>query len=234
MLFAKASGWKARLLEHWQTGVILNFSSGNPRTVTAAHMTYATGTQNLDIAQQRADLVGPQLFDRNTRGHYAWNPAGNNGFYFGQNKFLTVPDPQQCAPGGVTDHVDSMGFNLLNSGFCTLQAIAANSNGSPGGTIFQNPLPGHQGNMPFGLNSPGQWRFDANLSKKFKLTESKSLQFRLDALNVLNHPGVTDPQPQTGQTIDTPGIIFGQFASKQGLGAYTQTRYLTGQLRFEF
>ena len=236
LLFAKASGWKGRLLEHWQTGVIFNVSSGNPRTVTAAHMTYATGTQNLDVAQQRADLVGPQLFSQNTRGKIAWNPAGNNGFYYGQNKFVTVADPQ-CSPGGVTDHVDSMGFNLLTGGGCTLQSIAAaNSTGGSAGTIFQNPLPGHQGNMPFGLNAPGQWRFDANVSKKFKLTESKSLQFRLDALNVLNHDGVGDQQPMTGQTINTAGVIFGQFTSKEvlGSGANPQTRYITAQLRFDF
>ena len=105
-------------------------------------------------------------------------------------------------------------------------------------TIFQNPFPGHRGNMPFGLNAPGQYRFDANLSKKFRISETKAVQFRLDALNVFNHPGVGDPQPRTagGQSINTPGIIFGQIPDKGvlGSGANPQMRYLTAQLRLDF
>ncbi|HEY2382778.1 MAG TPA: TonB-dependent receptor [Terriglobia bacterium] len=237
LLMPKSSGTLARILEHWQTGFIFNVSSGNPRTVIGAKTLYATGLQNLDSAQSRADLVAPQLFSQNTKGHVVWNSAGNDGFFYGQGKFLTVAD-QQCAPGGVTDHVDEMGLNLRTSGFCTLQSIAQNSGGAAGQTIFQNPFPGHRGNMPFGLNAPGQYRFDANLSKKFTLSETKSVSLRLDALNVFNHPGPSDQQPETGQSINTPGIIFGQFPAKgNGLGssgANPQTRYITGQLRLDF
>jgi hypothetical protein len=235
MLLGHTSGLLARLVEHWQTGFIFNVSSGNPRTVTAGHMFYATGNQNLDAGQNRADLVAPELFSPNTKGHLQWNPPGNNGFWYGKDKWLTVADPQ-CAPGGVTDHVDSMGFNLLNSGFCSLQAVTAEtSTGSAGKIVFQNPYPGHRGNMPFGLNAPGQYAFNANVSKRFRLNETKSLQLRVDALNVLNHPGPNDPQGiAVGGTINVPGAIFGQFQGKGGLGANPQTRYLTGQLRLDF
>jgi hypothetical protein len=34
----------------------------------------------------------------------------------------------------------------------------------------------------------GNWRFDANLGKTFRISESKSLQVGFDAQNVLNHP----------------------------------------------
>jgi hypothetical protein len=94
--------------------------------------------------------------------------------------------------------------------------------------------------MPFGLNAPGQYRFDANLSKKFQISETKALSFRLDALNVFNHPGVGDPEPRTaaggGPSINTPGIIFGQLIDKGvlGSGANPQMRYITGQLRLDF
>ncbi len=238
LFLPKDSGLAARLLEHWQLGFIFNVSSGNPRTVIGAHTLYATGNQNLDSAQNRADLVAPQLFSADTKGNLQWDPAGNRGFFYGKDKYITVPD-QQCSPGGVTDHVDSMGFNLMNSGFCTLQSVAAqNSDGTRGPVIFQNPFPGHRGNMPFGLNAPGQYRFDANLSKRFKLTETKSLQVRVDALNVFNHPGPGDPQPRTagGQSINTPGIIFGQIPDKgvAGSGANPQVRYITASLRLDF
>jgi hypothetical protein len=236
MFASKSTGWLGRVIEHWQTGFIFNVSSGNPRTVIGAHMLYATGNQNLDAAQNRADLVAPQLFSPNTKGHLQWNPAGNNGFFYGVNKFKTVAD-QQCSPGGVTDHTDEMGFNLLTNsgGVCALQSIAAADTGT---TVFQNPFPGHRGNMPFGLNAPGSYRFDANLSKRFKISETKSVQFRLDALNVFNHPSPGDPQPRTagGQSINTPGIIFGQIPDKGllGSGASPQMRYITGQLRLDF
>ena len=236
LVASKGSGWLGRVIEHWQTGFIFNVSSGNPRTVIGAHMLYATGNQNLDAAQNRADLVAPQLFSPNTKGNLQWNPAGNNGFFYGVNKFKTVAD-QQCAPGGVTDHTDEMGFNLLTNsgGVCALQSIATADTGT---VIFQNPFPGHRGNMPFGLNAPGSYRFDANLSKRFKISETKSVQFRLDALNVFNHPSPGDPQPRTagGQSINTPGIIFGQIPDKGvlGSGANPQMRYITGQLRLDF
>ena len=43
------------------------------------------------------------------------------------------------------------------------------------------------------IEGPGQWRFDANLQKSFKIGESKTLQFRMDARNILNHPEPNTP-----------------------------------------
>ena len=106
-----------------------------------------------------------------------WNGPGNNsGLYYG-DQFTFVPDPQ-CQ---ITNRTDANGFNLFANGSCTLQAVAMrNPDGTTGPIVLQNPLPGHRGNMPFSLEAPGKWKFDANLSKRFRLTESKSLLFRLD------------------------------------------------------
>src|SRR5262249_56217305 len=100
--------------------------------------------------------------------------------------------------------------------------------------VLQNPVVGDRGNMPFSLEAPGKWKFDANLSKRFRLTESKSLQFRLDALNLLNHPDLADPQPQTGQAINTGGIIFGQIPTKGGSGSGALPRNFNLSLRLDF
>ena len=43
------------------------------------------------------------------------------------------------------------------------------------------------------MEGPGLWFLDAAMSKSFKIDESKTLQFRLDAKNVLNHPTPDDP-----------------------------------------
>jgi hypothetical protein len=40
---------------------------------------------------------------------------------------------------------------------------------------------------------PGQWSFDAAMSKKFQIRKSKSLQLRVDATNILNHPVPNNP-----------------------------------------
>ena len=229
LLFSNSSGWVARLLEQWQTGIIFNVSSGNPRTIIGAHMLYATGNQNLDSAQNRANIVSP-LFDQEMKGHVAWNgPNNNSGLYYG-DQFGFVQDPQ-CQ---LTNRTDSMGFNLYANQSCTLQAVTMTGPDGKATIVLQNPLPGERGNMPFSLEAPGKWKFDANLSKRIRLSESKSLTFRIDAQNVLNHPDLADPQPQTGQSINTAGIIYGQVPSKGGSGSGALPRSFQLMLRLDF
>jgi hypothetical protein len=58
------------------------------------------------------------------------------------------------------------------------------------------------------------------LSKTFQLTESKSLQFRADASNVLNHPSAANPS--------TAITTLGNINSKSG------SRELRASLRLSF
>jgi hypothetical protein len=67
-------------------------------------------------------------------------------------------------------------------------------NGAKGVIVLKNPLPGQRGTL--GLNTmqgPGLWLFDAALSKSIRLAEGKTLEFRVDARNVLNHATPDDP-----------------------------------------
>jgi len=96
-------------------------------------------------------------------------------------KGYTVVDDPQC--GQITS---LQGLNTQ----CTLDAVADPS----GKIVFQTPQPGTRGTLgQRTFEGPGQWRFDANLQKSFKLSESKTLQFRMDARNVLNHPELNAP-----------------------------------------
>jgi hypothetical protein len=96
--------------------------------------------------------------------------------------------------------------------------------------VLQHPQPGQRGNL--GNNEVvglGFYRFDANLGKTFRISESKSLQVRFDALNVLNHPQPGNPN----LNLDLSGfplasVPFGQISGKTG------TRTMQGQLRFSF
>ena len=171
------------------------------------------------------DVVGP--FDLR-KGHMVWDGATNQGRYFGED-FVVVPDPQ-C---NLANKTDTMGFNLAANVNCGLQAVARIvPAGTPGSTlidgqnvqiVLQNPLPGRQGTL--GQNTMeglGSIRFDGNLGKTFRISESKSLQIRVDATNVLNHPTPALP------TFSINSDNFGLSTTKTGGRAFQ------GQLRFTF
>ncbi len=172
LFFSGSSGPLARILENWQAGWIININSGQPMTVTAQNTLYAntTGT-NAGLT----DIVGG--FDRN--GKVQWTNGAASGSFFMGGNLKQVTDPQ-CAR--IASSLQSL---------CTLNAVADITTNQ---LLLENPLPGRRGT--FGLRSieaPGRWRFDANVSKAIAVAEGKSLQFRLDATDVLNHPEPATP-----------------------------------------
>ena len=71
---------------------------------------------------------------------------------------------------------------------------------------------------------PGQWSFDGAMSKRLRISESKSFQIRVDATNVMNHPVPNNPSLDINST--NP---FG-FIQDKG----NQRREFKGMLRFDF
>ena len=225
LLFGNSSGWLARLIERWQASLILNLSSGRPDSITAlTGLTYASNALTSG-ASTVPDVVGP--FDLR-KGNMVWDGAANQGRYFGED-FVVVQDPQ-C---NLANKTDTMGFNLAANVNCGLQAVARIvPAGTPGATVIdgqnvqivlQNPQPGKQGTL--GQNTMeglGVIRFDGNLGKTFRISESKSLQIRVDATNVLNHPTPALP------TFSINSDNFGLSTTKTGGRAFQ------GQLRFTF
>jgi hypothetical protein len=207
-LLGNSRGTLARIVEGWQTSWIVNLNTGQPLSITAQNMLYNNGTP---------DIVGP--FDLNSvKVEF---PGGPNGSYFSRDAIEQVTDPQ-CA--NVT-----MLQNLRNS--CTLNAFRDVKTKQ---ILLQNPLPGTRGTLGQRvLEGPGRWRFDASLAKSIKITETKSLQFRMDAQNVFNHP-----EPQTAITgtsllnLDINNNNFGLFTGQQ---AKTNShREFQAQLRLNF
>ena len=195
-LFRNSSGWRARLLEGWQTSFIVNLSTGSPASILAGNMLYDNGV---------ADVVGP--FSLNA-GKVKWD--GDYGNYFGASSFGKVADPQCSAVAAELKP------------YCTLQAV---TDGKTGQILLQNPQPGKRGTIgQQTMYLPGQWSFDGAMSKRLRISESKSLQIRVDATNVLNHPTPNSPSLDINST--NP---FG-FIQDKG----TQRREFKGMLRFEF
>jgi hypothetical protein len=219
------SGWLARATERRQAGLIFNWASGNPRTIPAGALTYAGGQNTLDNGQRRSMIVSP-LYNPSMSGHA--QRKGDSGLYYGDN-WVRVVDPQ-CQVMNITD---SMGYNMFTDDRCDLNAVALkNGDRTVGPILLQNPLPGQMGNHPLSLSENGKWRFDANLSKTFRVSDSKSVQIRFDAVNVLNHPDLTQVEPMTIVTgsINADTQEFGRILTKQGLGAGSAPRSFNGSL----
>src|SRR5262245_54885590 len=155
-------------------------------------------------------------------GKVKWNgPNNNTGTFYGSpSPYIGTVDPQ-CNDRSIVGGIDQMGTNFAAN--CTLNALALrNSDGSVGDLLVVYPQPGQVGNLGARtLNYWGQFALDANASKTFRITESKSVQIRIDATNVLNHPSPNLPS----FAVTTLGQVNGKG---------NQRRNLQGQLRLNF
>jgi hypothetical protein len=233
LVLGNSTGIVARIVERWEANIIYNVTSGAPMTISASTGMYANFTP---------DNLGQ--FSR-SGGSVNWNgPAGNGvggagtggsatGTYFGSaNIYSKVPDPQ-CALGGPLDHTDPFGYNLVTTNGttvnnnCTLLALADAKTGT---IVLQQTQIGRLGNMPQNtIRGVGSWSLDGNLGKTFRISESKSLQVRVDATNVMNHPQPANPSLSlAGAATD-----FGSVTTKGGLGN-GNPRSFQGQVRFSF
>ena len=233
--FGSSRGVLARVLENWQIGTILNLSSGRAVTLLGgAGLNYGSNTSSTD-PNIAVDVVGD--FDVRNADFY-WDGVGNRGSLFGQNNpYLTVTDPQCPATGtGQGAYPTTL--------TCTLTAVAkivpsgtpgavqygVDSNGSPryGVIVLRNPRPGTQGNLGQStFEMPGTFRFDANLSKNIRINETKAIQFRMDAINVLNHPNPLPVAPAI--SINNTSGDFGYLTNNK-----TGTRAFQAQVRLTF
>jgi hypothetical protein len=214
LLFGNASGVLARAIEGWRMSWTYNAFSGAPATIGAQSMLYGNGTP---------DVVGGWNV---SNGEVRWGgpPVGTQGLvggtYFGPVGSLQVVTDPQCAAGGILDRTDAMGTNIRTLNPCPLRAIATPS----GDIVLQNPKPGKRGTLGQGsVTGPGSWSLDGSLSKSFRITESKQVQLRFDATNVLNHPNPGAVQYSINNT------SFGTISAKGD-----QRRQFQGQLRLAF
>src|SRR4030095_7420825 len=85
--------------------------------------------------------------------------------------------------------------------------------------ILQNPRPGHKGNLSSNtMHVPSHWTLDANVSKQFRITESKSFQIRIDTINVMNHPTPGSPAGLNNTSSLTDS--FGQITAKNATAGW--------------
>jgi len=209
-LLNNATGFIQRLAERWQLGGVLGYTSGGPMTIVAPISS---------IWQTTSGATPVALGAFPTKGKLTFV---SNGVTFFPG-FTQISDP---AKAGVST------ANSLDTSFNNF--AIADANGNP---VLVNPGPGQVGTL--GRNTvegPAQFNLDANLLKRVKVGESKELEFRLDAVNVLNHPNFGNPNVNinstgTGTATGSTGtnVPFGRITAVNG-----SARRFTFNARFTF
>jgi hypothetical protein len=165
-------------------GAIFNVFSGTPLNVTSGRSSLNTLGDNTPMA---VGAISPGLGEAVRQG--------NGVVYFAG--LQSIPDPS------------ILGLTTSNGiqGRSTLRAIA-DANGKP---MLVNPTPGVLGNLqPFFLEGPGEFRFDVNVQKTFRLREGWALELRGDAIDVTNSPQWSDPN------VDINSLNFGRITGAGG------------------
>ncbi|MBI2150929.1 MAG: hypothetical protein HYU27_10055 [Acidobacteria bacterium] len=197
MVLGGSSGVLARLVERWQLSWILNMTSGAPLSLSST---------NTYIGSGRPRIVGPFPKDQGKATMTAALPV-----YFAPGAYRLTTDPQ-CA------NVTTLQATRTA---CTLGAIED----SQGRIVLQHAVPGTLGNLGENwIEGPGSFRFDMRASKTGRIGENKSVQVRMDARNILNHPILGNPN------LNINNANFGQIPAD----AVTGARQFRAQLRFTF
>jgi hypothetical protein len=183
-LFRNATGVLKKAIEGWQLSWIASMTSGLPMSLTGVSTSWGTNF---------AQIVNPQYWD-NKGGKVDWANKAVQGYYYGNNRYLSVNDPQ-CDNASL---VQAGGLQGACNAWYTAYGMRAlaydiNKNGTyQAGTdpiVFQNAIPGERGN--YGKNTlegPGRWSLDMAMGKSVEFMEGKRFEFRIDAQNIFNHP----------------------------------------------
>jgi len=217
---ANSGGLVRHLTERWQFGAIFSWTSGPPLTVVAP---VSSIWQNITPTTNNTPMVVgdfPKNIGKVTK-------LSNGVTYF--PGFQQVTDPSASS-------VSSL--NGLSGTFSNKAIVD-----SQGRLVLVNPAPGQIGNLGRNtIEGPALLGFDANLIKRVRITETKEFEFRVDTINVLNHPNFDVPNVNInstgsgiatapGATVTGPGgtsAPFGRITSAAGERRFV----ISGRLNF--
>jgi hypothetical protein len=177
-----------RLVEKWQLGGIMGWSSGQPLTIIASNnqLTFTPVPGQIAIAQTANTPAILGSFPKSTG---AVTPIANGATYF--PGFTQVDDPFK-----------SKVTNLQTLQGADSQKALADANGN---IILANPAAGTVGSLGrTWIEGPGHIKMDFNLVKRIRVSEQKSVELRIDAIDVLNTPYWNNP------TVDINSQNFGR------------------------
>ena len=172
-------------MERWQLGGILSWATGAPLTITAP---ISTITQTSTFSTP--NIVGdfPKDIGRVTK-------VSNGVVYF--SGIQQIADPAGASVSA---------SNGLNGSFSNKAITDAQ-----GHLLLVNPAPGTLGSLGLkAIEGPPTLGLDVNLIKRVRITEAKEFEFRMDVVNVLNHPNFDNPDTNINST------SFGRITTLQG------------------
>jgi hypothetical protein len=202
-LLTNAPSIVKRIVENWQLAGIFNWTSGAPLSLTTG-ASATTGRSSFNSSSEAPMAMG--VLPKST-GQVTITPIPGVVTYF--NGFGQKADP---AKDGVTT---ANTLNLSNS-----ELAITDTSGNP---LLVNAAPGQLSNISKGyLRGPSSIGLDMNLSKRIQISETKNIEFRMDAINILNHPNWGAPNTNINST------SFGRITTATG------SRTFTGNLRLNF
>jgi hypothetical protein len=165
-LLGNAPGWIQQVVGKWQLGGIMNLTSGAPISFTSDVQTIST------------DGAKPNIVGNLPKDMGKLQKVANGVIYY--EGWTQIDDP------GISRIT---ALNGLRDGYENKAIV------SPSGEIvLVNPQPGELGTLGYTTHrGPGDVRFDLNIVKRFQIMETRSFEFRLDAINVLNKPNWGNP-----------------------------------------
>jgi hypothetical protein len=185
---SQTPGWVERLVERWQFSGILSWAPGPPLSVTAP----------VSTIWQQTTFMTPNIVGDFPKSAGQVTKLANGVTLFPGIQQITDP-----SVAGVST------ANALSGSFSN-KAITD----SQGRLLLANPVPGQVGSLGLTwVEGPAALGFDANLIKRVRITETKEFEFRLDAVNVLNHPVFLAP-PSANMSINSAS--FGRITAAGG------------------
>src|SRR4029078_669024 len=154
-------GWVQGIINNIQVSGIANYTTGAPISITGIS-TIAGGSSN--------PVVVGSNFDQSLGGGKISETANGVPYCDG---WTTIPDPNP--------QISSL--DGLTSGFSNrvLQDPSGN-------IVLVNAQPGQAGNLgAMTVRGPGRFDFDANIVKRIRIDESKTVEMRVDVVNVMKH-----------------------------------------------
>ena len=194
-------GFVQRLVERWQLGGIFSWISGAPLNITVP---IATTTQFFNTPAGTTTpacvVCTPNIVGDFPKSSGQVTKVANGVIYFPGIVQTTDPSIGSVSP-----------LNALNGAFSN-KAITD----SQGKLLLANPTPGQIGNLGLKwVEGPAALGLDMNLIKRVRITESKEFEFRVDAVNVLNHPVFGNPETNINS------LSFGRITTAAGNRRFT-------------
>ncbi|MGD1022795.1 MAG: TonB-dependent receptor [Candidatus Sulfotelmatobacter sp.] len=187
----------------------------NPLNYAATRAISAWDMRHNFVASYRVTVPFDLLFKRSGRLTDDWSIAGTTRFSTGFPVTL-YDDSDNSLLGTLGNGINNYLLDTPEYHGAPLDINTNPRNGRPAfnnsPAAFTTEAPGQLGNVSRRFfHGPGINNFDMTLTKRLRVTESKSFEFRVEAFNVFNHAQFYGPASVDGEVNNDPH--FGQVVS---------------------